>query len=173
MTRYLLDTNIFIQARHRHYRFDFCPAFWEWLIRQHGAGIVFSIEAVYNELKEDKSKEGKDDLFEWVKQRGSGFFMPPDEKVFDAYEEQVIHWAETDPNHRPAASKEFLAVADSFLVAHALAHDFTVVTYEARAKYVQGQKIKRIKIPNACDHFMIDSITPYEMLSRERARFVL
>ena len=168
MTRYLLDTNIFIEAKNRHYRFDFCPAFWEWLIRQHGAGIVFSIEAVYDELK-----ESKDDLSKWAKQSGPGFFMPPDEKVFEVYKNRVTGWAKTDPNHKPAASKGFLAVADSLLVAHALAHDFTVVTYESRAKYAQGQKIKRIKIPNACDHFMIDSITPYEMLSRERARFVL
>ncbi len=32
MTRFLLDTNIFIQAKNLHYGFDFCPAFWEWLI---------------------------------------------------------------------------------------------------------------------------------------------
>lgn len=31
MTRYLLDTNIFIQAKNLHYGFDFCPAFWELL----------------------------------------------------------------------------------------------------------------------------------------------
>ena len=28
---YLLDANIFIQAKNLHYSFDFCPAFWEWL----------------------------------------------------------------------------------------------------------------------------------------------
>jgi len=30
---YLLDANIFIQAKNLHYSFDFCPAFWEWLDR--------------------------------------------------------------------------------------------------------------------------------------------
>ena len=28
MTRYLLDANVFIQAKNLHYGFDFCPAFW-------------------------------------------------------------------------------------------------------------------------------------------------
>ncbi len=28
---YLLDTNVFIQAKNLHYGFDFCPAFWDWL----------------------------------------------------------------------------------------------------------------------------------------------
>ena len=28
---YLLDANVFIQARKMHYGLDFCPAFWDWL----------------------------------------------------------------------------------------------------------------------------------------------
>ena len=29
---YLLDSNVFIQAKNLHYGLDFCPAFWDWLI---------------------------------------------------------------------------------------------------------------------------------------------
>ena len=29
---YLLDANVFIQAKNLHYGLDFCPAFWDWLI---------------------------------------------------------------------------------------------------------------------------------------------
>jgi hypothetical protein len=32
---YLLDSNIFIQAKNLHYSFDFCPAFWDW-----GSGVL-------------------------------------------------------------------------------------------------------------------------------------
>lgn len=28
---YLLDANVFIQAKNLQYGFDFCPAFWDWL----------------------------------------------------------------------------------------------------------------------------------------------
>ncbi len=35
---YLLDSNIFIQAKNLHYGFDFCPAFWDWLTRAIEAG---------------------------------------------------------------------------------------------------------------------------------------
>lgn len=31
---YLLDANVFIQAKNRHYGFDFCPAFWDGSIRR-------------------------------------------------------------------------------------------------------------------------------------------
>ena len=29
---YLLDANVFISAKNLHYGFDFCPAFWDWLM---------------------------------------------------------------------------------------------------------------------------------------------
>lgn len=29
MRGYLLDANVFIQAKNLHYGMDFCPAFWE------------------------------------------------------------------------------------------------------------------------------------------------
>lgn len=32
---YLLDANVFIEAKRRHYGFDFCPAFWDWLDARH------------------------------------------------------------------------------------------------------------------------------------------
>lgn len=40
MTRYLLDANIFIEAKNRYYGLDFCPAFWEWLQEKNQMGIV-------------------------------------------------------------------------------------------------------------------------------------
>ena len=47
---YLLDTNVFIEAKNRHYGFDFCPAFWDWIDHAHQAGTVFSIDKVAGEL---------------------------------------------------------------------------------------------------------------------------
>lgn len=41
---YLLDSDVFIQAKNLHYGFDFCPAFWAWIDERHAAGTVFSIE---------------------------------------------------------------------------------------------------------------------------------
>ena len=43
---YLLDANVFIQAKNLHYGLDFCPAFWQWLIDGHADGRVFSIDKV-------------------------------------------------------------------------------------------------------------------------------
>lgn len=63
---YLLDANVFIQAKNLHYGMDFCPAFWEWLIIQNAAGKVLSIDKVADELA-----AGDDNLSKWAEQRGT------------------------------------------------------------------------------------------------------
>ncbi len=76
MTAYLIDSNVFIQAKNLHYGFDFCPAFWNWLVEQNDAGTVASIDKVADELQ-----AGDDELAEWAATRGNKFFLPPDDAV--------------------------------------------------------------------------------------------
>lgn len=161
MTRYLLDANVFIQAKNLHYGFDFCPAFWEWLIAENRAGRVASIEKVADELT-----GGGDDLAAWAQARGRTFFLSPDDAILPALG-KVSAWT-TGHGYQPAAISTFLQVADYWLVAHALAHDFIVVTHE-----VPSDSTRKIKIPNACVGVGVHCLSPYEMLRRERARFVL
>lgn len=159
--RYLLDANVFIAAKSLHYGFDFCPAFWEWLDESNASGTVFSIERVEAELM-----PLGDELTDWAAARGSGFFLKPDPQVLPALA-AVSEWATTQ-QYQPAAVSTFLSVADYYLVAHALAGGFAVVTHELPAF-----SAKKIKIPNACLQLGVSYMTPFEMLRRERARFVL
>ena len=161
MTIYLLDANVFIQAKNLHYGLDFCPAFWDWLVAQNREGRVASIEKVADELH-----AGEDDLADWAEARGDGFFLRPDNVVVPALR-TVSGWASGN-GYQPAAVATFLQVADYWLVAHALAHNCTVVTHE-----VPADTIRKIKIPNACIGLGLRCMSPYEMLRRERAKFVL
>jgi hypothetical protein len=158
---YLLDANVFIQAKNLHYGFDFCPAFWDWLIENNNAGLVFSIEKVSDELA-----AGNDDLAPWAEARGAAFFLAPDTQTAGEFA-NVSNWV-TSQNYEPAAITTFLQIADYYLIAHALAHQFTIVTHE-----VAANTTKKVKIPNVCIGLGIDCKTPYDMLRRERARFVL
>lgn len=158
---YLLDANVFIQAKRLHYGMDFCPAFWDWLVEENEAGRVFSIEKVADELE-----AGSDELTEWASVRGEAFFLPADEAMLRSMP-RVSEWA-TGQSYRPAAVSAFLQDADYYLVAHALAHGHVVVTHE-----VASDGVRAVKIPNVCIGLRIKCMTPYEMLRRERARFVL
>ena len=161
MIRYLLDTNVFIQAKNLHYGFDFCPAFWEWLEAQNQAGMVASIEKVGDELK-----ALNDDLTHWAKARGTDFFLQPDDSIVPTLS-SVSEWASSQ-NYEAVAVSTFLQVADYWLVAHALALGAAVVTHE-----VSADTIRKVKIPNACIALGVQCLNPYEMLRREQARFVL
>ncbi|MBI1831333.1 MAG: DUF4411 family protein [Planctomycetes bacterium] len=158
---YLLDANVFIQAKNLHYGFDFCPAFWDWLIAQNAAHQVFSIEKVGDEVNAID-----DELSKWAAQQGPGFFLTPDAKMLPALG-PVSAWA-AGQSYEQTAINTFLQVADYYLVAHALAHGHVVVTHE-----VASASTKKIKIPNACIGLGIKFMTPYEMLRHERARFIL
>ena len=158
---YLLDANVFIQARNLQYGFDFCPAFWDWLDRKNAAGEVFSIHQVGAELK-----AGDDDLSSWAADRGERFFLPPDTQVLPALT-RVSSWA-AGQSYEASAVNTFLQVADYWLVAFALAHGHTVVTHE-----VPSESKRKIKIPNACVGLNVRFMTPYVMLRHERAKFVL
>lgn len=158
---YLLDANVFIQAKNLQYGFDFCPAFWEWLELTNAQGKVFSIQPVGDELQ-----AGQDELAEWGEARGNGFFLPVDTAVLAAAS-KVSTWA-TGQDYAPAAVNTFLQVADYWLVAFAAAQQHTVVTHELPAN-----SAKKIKIPNACVGLGVRFMTPYQMLRVERARFVL
>jgi homoserine dehydrogenase len=157
---YLLDSNIFIEAKNRHYGFDFCPAFWDWLVRENSASRVASVESVSEELR-----DGSDELADWAKARPN-FFLPADGDVVASLSELTEWTAKTD--YLDAAINEFLQEADYFLIGHALAHGFTVVTHEK-----PKNSKKKIQIPDACDANGVAWTDPYAMLRTEGARFVL
>lgn len=157
---YLLDANVFIQARRLHYGFDFCPAFWDWLTQANAAGTAFSVEKVDNELH-----AGTDELSDWADAKGPGFFLPADGVVL-ATLPRVSVWASTQ-NFTPAAVNTFLSVADYWLVAHALAHGHTVVTHEK-----PSDGLRQIKIPNACVALGVPCVTPFERDAAARARTI-
>jgi predicted nucleic acid-binding protein len=135
---YLLDTNVFIEAKNRYYAFDLAPGFWGWLERDAAAGVIGSIEQVREEIV-----AAEDELALWAHDHRD-LFAQPDARTVGALVE-LAGWAAAGRFTR-AAVDEFLSVADCFLVAHAAAHGHIVVTHEG----FQADARRRILIPNAC-----------------------
>ena len=158
---YLLDSNVFIQAKNLHYGFDFCPAFWDWIDQAQDALTVLSIDKVADELV-----GGNDELSTWAHARVGTLFVGPDAAIVASLQ-ATSAWANAG-GYEPAAVATFLQGADYYLVAHAHAYGHVVVTHE-----VVAHSTKRIKIPNACIGMGVRCVSPFEMLRLERARFVL
>jgi hypothetical protein len=158
---YLLDANVFIQAKNLHYGFDFCPAFWDWVDRAHAAGTVFSVDGVRAELV-----NGADQLAMWAQQRPGAFFQAPGATTLPSLR-STSAWA-SGAGYDAAAVTTFLQVADYYLVAQAHAANHVVVTHE-----IPSSSTKRIKIPDACLGLGVRFMTTFEMLRTEQAQFVL
>jgi hypothetical protein len=108
--KYLLDSNVFIEAKRRYYAFDLCPAFWKSLIQQHQAGRVFSIDRVKHELV-----RGGDDLANWIANTmpASCFVSTADTAVVASFE-QMLTWVQAQPQFLSAAKGDFASVADGW-----------------------------------------------------------
>lgn len=160
--RYLIDTNVFIQAKNFYYRFGFCQAFWQWLIDAHKAGIVFSIDKVSKEIH----KGNKNDLvLLWADTLPDSFFITDvhDSAVMQSYG-QVMEWNNSNKHYLKQAKDEFakFEVADAFMIAAAKAYGFTIVTHEAS----QPARKSRVLIPDAARELNIDCIMIYDLLSQ-------
>ena len=105
-------------------------------------------------------------MSEWAKERGEGFFLNPDQEMITSLS-AVSEWIE-EQDYSPSAKGTFFQVADYYLIAYAHSHELSIVTHE-----VASDSFKKIKIPNVCIGMGIKCVTPYEMLRKERARFIL
>lgn len=158
---YLLDANVFIEAKNRYYAFDLAPGFWDWLEADADAGVIGSIEEVNDELV-----AGADELAEWARAHPD-MFASADQQTALKLAELAI-WA-SNGQFTQAAVDEFLDVADYYLVAHAAAHGHTVVTHEI----YQANARKRILIPNVCRALGVSYCTTFAMLRSRSVRLDL
>ena len=159
---FVLDTNIFVEAYKRYYAFDIAPSFWRITKKQAELARIISIDRVKHEI----DAYGEDDqLKNWVNDEFYQWFKPTAvDSVINAYR-QVMMWSTSHAQFTTAAKAEFANIADSWLVAYALANHYILVTHEV---YDPGIR-KRIPIPNACPHFDVEHIDTFEMLRRLNA----
>ena len=156
---YLLDADVFIQAKNLHYQMDIFEGFWQWIDIAHSDGRLLSVDAVRKELLQREDK-----LSTWCRTRKKMFASTKDGKTYESFG-LLATWV--NENYQPAFQAKFFKNADFTLVGHAHAYDHVVVTYETPANGYD------VKIPNACFAMNVEVIKPAEMLSRENVRFDL
>jgi len=153
---YLLDANVFIEAKNRYYGFDIVPAFWEWLDRRQASLEIASITSIYDELA-----QGDDDLSDWVKaRRDSGWWLDiAGQEVQESYGE-IVAWVMSHQGFTQAAKDEFLAGADPWLIAKARVLGVKIVTHEQ----LDLNAKRKVFIPVVCNHFDVDYLDTFELI---------
>lgn len=154
--KFLIDSNVFIEAKNFAYNFNYCKIFWDFLLSLHNNGLIFSINAVKKEICVKN-----DPLCQWVKKELTSTFFENENNSMENYA-KIINWSMT-LDITPKAIKDFASQekADAFLIAHAMTHGFTIITHEKRSG---GLPKKRIMIPDAAATHGVKTLTLYEFL---------
>lgn len=153
--RYVLDTNVFLEANKRYYGLDFCPMFWSWLRKHERQGSLYSITSVYDELK-----GYGDELATWVKQHSNYFHSESDRECQENFSKIVnLCHSEYDLTHKK--NLNFLDSADPWLIARAMTDNSIIVTEE---KYKHNAK--KIIIPNLCQTLGVEYISTFDLLRK-------
>ena len=162
---YLLDTNVFSTPnRNGCYKRSICPGWWDWINQARSKTIICSIKKVQEELK-----KGNDYLKEWATTEGKTLFEDHEDPKFSDALRVVVNAVNNKKQYIDTAKRKFFDDADSFLVAYALAHKHTVVTYETRNDNLTNE----VKIPSACHYVDVKWMHPTSMYENEKVEFVL
>ena len=157
--KYLLDTNILIEAKNGFYAFDLCPGFWNWL---KSFGDMRSINRVKEELL-----QGNDDLADWVtNELPEDYFIAEDTAIQKRYRE-VGSYVNSLAVFDQAKKEAFFSGADGWLIAAALERNVIIVTHE---RLDLGNR-KKILLPNIAQCFHINCLKITDVLRQEHVSF--
>lgn len=152
--KYLLDSNVFIQAKNGPYSFEIAPGFWKWLESLSIEQSFLTIKEVRNELI-----EYDDELKDWIASFPLSHFIEEDLTI-QSNMRVITNYVVTNSAFKPHHKNDFLAKADPWLIATALTRDYVVVTQEKKA----GPNTTKVKIPNVCDYFGVKYIDVFELM---------
>lgn len=159
---FLLDTNVFIEAKNQYYRFGTFPVFWGWLDLSLTSGPLASIKTIRDELL-----KGNDELAKWIDARkNSACFLSVDDIPTQNKLAEISAWVMSQP-YTPQAQSDFLSGGDPWLIAKAVTTGATVVALET---YNPGQ-LGKVKIPNVCRQFNASYINTFDLLQQLGTRF--
>lgn len=162
MVKYLIDSDVFIQAKNFHYNFDFCDGFWNWISEAHTHGLVGSIKKVKAEL----AKGNKDDPARmWADAMPASFFFEDEKEpgLMVSYGTVILTVAGANKFTQNAIN-EFSDYnrADAFLIAAAMHYNALIVTHE---KGHPEQK-RRVPLPDGAALVNVTTLTIFELLEK-------
>ncbi len=164
MNSYVLDANVFIEAKNRYYGFDICPGFWVSLVELCDRKLLCCIDHIQQELC-----AVDDELKEWVKNNSPEvlFKKTQDQAVVDSFQ-SMIQWVYGEEQFADSAKQTFASVADGWVLAYAHANNLVVVTHEEYAP----EAVRKVPMPNVCVEFEIEYVNTFRMLRDLGVRFV-
>ncbi len=155
--KYLLDANVFIEASRRYYDFAFAEPFWNFLIIKAQFGSIHTIDKVYDEIV-----IGTDQLAVWMRDKFQDFCHSSQTSEILYQYSSLVNNVQANEQYTQSAKDEFMEPnnADTWLLAYALEHNYTIVTHEVPNPSIK----KKVPIPNVCLECDMHYCNTFEML---------
>ncbi len=167
MSKFIVDSNFFIQAHRSIYPLDVVQSFWLKVNSLSQNGTIVSIDKVKKEIFDNSSHE--DELKVWCGANLPTDFFINTDSVLNNYI-SIVSWVNSMSHHYTASAiQEFLEtdLADPWLIAFAMSNNWTIVTYEKSEPYIK----RKIKIPEVCNQFNVRYINTIEMFRELNENF--
>lgn len=145
LKKYLIDADVLIEAKNRHYQFGFCSNFWDWVIAAHMADMLFSIKSVKRQIADGKSA---DEVLQWGARLPNSFFLDDISDIdVNSHCRELVKAVQSKTQYKPQALNVFMDIknADAWLIAVAKKTDAILITGEVSAPDSKSN----IKIPDA------------------------
>jgi hypothetical protein len=166
---FLLDSDTLIRSANAFYTFNFAPSFWAFIKDKIISKQIIMLDKVYDEIR-----AGDDELSNWI----TGvtplrLISHKDQDIINNYGLIMNHIQDSGFYTTEALdSWAQPATADPWLVAAAMAFNYTVITFEIfNTNLNTKQPSKKVKIPNICRHFGAACHDLYYMLRQMSFKF--
>ena len=156
--KFVLDTNVFVQAHRAYYAFDIAPGFWTSVLAHVESERLVSIDRVHDEVL----KGGKGDALEdWVKkQTPKEMFASSKTSEIAAEFAPMMQWVQAEARFTADAKAEFAEKADGWLIAYAKKHGYVLVTHEG----FNPDRKNKVLMPVVCKQFGVNYTDTFGML---------
>lgn len=164
-SRFVLDTNVFVQAHRAYYAFDIAPGFWTSVLSHAKSGRLVSVDRVHDEVLNG----GKGDALEgWVKKHApKEMFASSKTAEIVATFAPMMQWVQSEARFTADAKAEFAEKADGWLIAYAKKHGLILVTHEG----FNPDRKNKVLIPVVCKLFGVHYTDTFGMLRALKVQF--
>ncbi len=160
---YLIDSNIIING-FNNYPPDCFPSYWKMMEEFVQKERFFFHQKVCDEIEKREDEKSR-----WLTNTVPVHLkLQPTAQELTSYAE-LTEWAlnQSTPQYRNEATRDFLHIADSWLVACAHSRGLCIISNERSSP----RSTTKVKIPDAAEAFDVDCISGLEFLRREKLQF--
>lgn len=152
---YLLDTNVFIDAKNWYYPVDRVPQFWDWIVDHAKSGKV---KVPYEIMQEIEAGSSQDELSKWAKANRRTLLLN------EQANEALVDHVRTQGYGSNLTTTELATIGkDPFLMAYALVDKAQRCVVTTEASKPKRKRANR-HIPDVCDQLGIIHMNTFRLI---------